>query len=270
MNAPFPTQPSGEADVIERIEQQFEQLEQRFIRLKADARQAMQMSAVGAAATIWAHEFNNLLTAVLNHAKIARDREEPEYTRKALELIIRNAETMVVVSERILNLAARNETPQPVAVSVAEAVKMAVESIGRDPQRDRIQLKMDVPDGLLVWIDPHSLHQILFNLLLNARRALVEKNGGRLEVSAESAGDHVLISIQDTGVGMTPEQIDHAFDQFRSTRQAVSNHQLLRCGGIGLSLCRELIEESDGSIAIESKPGQGTTFRLYLPAAQKS
>lgn len=266
MNAPFPTQPGGEADVIGLIEQQFEQLERRFIRLKADARQAMQLTAVGSAATIWAHEFNNLLTAVLNHARIARERNDPEYTNKALDVIIHNAETMVVVSERILNLAARNESPQPKVVPLAGAVNTALESIGRNPQRDRIQVNVNVPPNLSAWIDPHSLHQILFNLLLNARRALMEKNGGKLVISAEPADERIVLSISDTGVGMSADQIEHAFDRFRSARPAVSDERLLRCGGIGLSLCRELIEESDGSICIESKPGQGTTFRLQLPA----
>ncbi len=268
MSGQFPAH-SGDADVISLIEEQFERIEERFSRLKAETRQAMQFSIMGSAAAIWAHEFNNLVTPILNLSRVALQRQEPQYTEKSLQIIASNAETLIALSERILNLAARNELPKPARVQLSSAVQHAIDALGRDLAKDRISVHIDVPEEFHVWLDPHSLQQILFNLILNARAALVQGGGGRLILQAARSNDRLCLTIQDTGVGMDAAQLEQLFDPFKSTRRVGhGNGEQLRCGGIGLALCRDLVEESDGALSVESQRGKGTTFRVHLPEAK--
>lgn len=269
MSGPFPAHPGGEADVVSLIEEQFERLEERFHRLRAETRQAMQFSAIGSAATIWAHEFNNLITPILNLSKSALDLKDPAYSEKALRIIASNAETLVALSERILNLAARNEAPAPAAVFVKAAVQTAIDALGRDLAKDRIRVTLEVPEDLAAWVDPHSFQQILFNLILNARAAIAQVGEGRLRIHGATSGDRAVISISDTGVGIEPSEMESLFDPFRSSRRTSGPEgSRLRCGGIGLALCKLLIEESEGSLTVESRKGEGTTFRIQLPTGE--
>jgi len=266
MGAGYPRSGSDETGVLALIEAQFEQLEQRFHQLQAEARQAMQFSSLGGAVTIWAHELNNLITPVLNMSRAALELDDPEYTRKALRVIAGNASTIVAMSERILSLAARKDKLQPHDVDLGRAVRGALESLGRDLTKDRIDGHVDVAPELSAWIDPHVLQQVLFNLLLNAREALMRRGGGRLTVQGFATDESVGLAISDNGEGMDAAQIERLFNPFQSTKcNGTPNSPTVRCSGIGLALCRDLIEESNGAITVHSRSGEGTTFRIVLP-----
>ena len=119
--------------------------------------------------------------------------------------------------------------------------------------------------SLKVWSDPLALQQVLFNLFLNAREAMAPSHSGRLTVSARPRDGRVVIEVRDTGVGIDPEMLPDIFDPLK-TSKPIDRRGHLRCGGLGLALCHEIVTENGGSISVNSEPGAGTTFTIILPA----
>ncbi len=253
-------------DLIPEIQRQFSLLEDRFSRLKTEVRQAMQLSALGSATAVWAHELNNLVTPLLSYAQYALGDGDPELMKKSLRITVANAKTIIAMSDRILGLSAQNSAPTPEEVNLGSAVEHAITCLGRNLDKDGITLKVDVPDDLEAWVDPHCLRQVLFNLILNARDAMAKVHGGRLSIRAARDGrDHVLIRMNDTGGGISPDQLDGVFEPFATTKRSTRNGHV-RCGGVGLPLSRQILEECGGRIDVASEPGIGATFTIVLPA----
>ena len=136
----------------------------------------------------------------------------------------------------------------------------------RDLSKDQIRFKCEIEENAKVWGDPLHLQQVFFNLLLNARSALAKQGGGRLGISARGLTNQVLVDIRDNGPGIAPEIKDRLFDPFASTRPS-GGEKRSRCGGLGLALCKDIIEECGGKIAVDSTLGEGTTFTLTLRSA---
>ncbi|RJP35438.1 MAG: hypothetical protein C4547_09550 [Phycisphaerales bacterium] len=251
------------------VQQQFALLEARFRQLKAEVRQAMQLSALGTATAVWAHELNNLITPQISYAQVAlRQDTDVELMRKALRVALANGEAIKAMSERILGLSAQPAGAAPQHVGLRAATEEALECLGRDPSRDGIDVVFHIPDDLSVWADPHSLKQILFNLLLNAREAMASKHGGRLTVRARRQGDdRAMIDVSDTGGGIAPDRIPHIFEPFATSKVTKANGKV-RFGGVGLSLSKQLVEECGGTIQVSSRVGEGTTFSIALPLGE--
>ena len=249
------------------IERQVAKLEERFAQLKAQVRQAQQLSAMGPAAAVIAHEFNNLLSPVLSYAQYALQEDDMELGRKALRITVQNVRVLKAMSERILEVSAA-KTRDAHAVLLRQAVEDAVEGLCRDFAKDGITFKNEVPEEVSVWADPFQLHQVFFNLLLNARDVLAPSRSGRLTVDASVKGQTAVINVRDTGPGIAPEMLDDLFDPFKTTK-ADTRAGRQRCGGLGLALCRDLIEENSGTITVSSKAGAGTTFTIVLPTEKQ-
>ncbi|MFQ5491404.1 MAG: sensor histidine kinase, partial [Phycisphaerae bacterium] len=211
-----------------------------------------------------AHEFNNLMTPVVSYARYALDNDDVELMKKALEMTLKQASTVSAMSERILGLAI-HEGPRPARVPIAEAIKEAAACLCRDPEKDGVTQRVDIPEDLIVWADERQLRQVFFNLLLNARQAIQHRNG-RIIVTAEPADDgRVAINIKDNGCGIDPANLENIFEPFFTTKTGNTNGQK-RGTGLGLPLCKDIIEEQRGQISVQSEPGHGTTFTITLPA----
>lgn len=252
-----------DADHVRLVEQQLDHLERQYRRLMARERQANQVAALGIGTLQWAHELNNLITPALAYARSALQGEDPVFMRKALRVVERNMRTVAVFSERVLSMARRGHTPRPERVDLSRAISEALESIGMDPNRPSIQVEIQIPEGLKAWVDPHALLQVLSNLFLNARAAM-KTAPGRMIVEAQEEEGRVRLSISDTGSGIDPEVLPRVFDLFHHGQDDGVEDET-RCRGIGLALCRELLEENGGTITVESRLGQGTTFHVDLP-----
>jgi len=241
-----------------------QQLQEQFELLKAQVRQAQQLAALGTAAAMIAHEVNNLLTPLRSFAQTAVESDDRELQRKALTVALRDVDTLTAMSERVLHISAA-KPPRRQTVSVREAAENAVATLCRDPAKDGIQLALEVDPSLTVWADPLQLEQVLFNLLLNARNAMAKAHGGRLTVSASGQNERVVVVVRDTGPGISADLLPHVFEPLQTSKPVERNgHQ--RCAGLGLALCRDLVEENGGTIAVSSSGGQGTTFTIELPA----
>lgn len=247
------------------VADQFSKLTAQFETLKAQVRQAQQLASLGTAAATIAHETNNLLTPILSYADYALSSDDPEVMRKALAITSKNIRILVHMSERLLELNAASPTKRE-AVPVRQVVNDALASLCRDLSKDRISLRIDIDDQLVAFADGLQLQQILFNLLLNAKEAMLVESSGRLTITAwQIDEDRVAIRLHNTGPAISPELLPHVFDPLATSKPAARNGRR-RCGGLGLTLCHNLIEENHGSISVSSEPGQGTTFTIVLPA----
>lgn len=187
---------------------------------------------------------------------------------------------------------------------VADVVGEALLCLARDPARDGIELAIDIEPGCRARIDPVSLQQVVLNLLLNAKQAMAPR-GGRLEIRAStwtaadadsipcstwsagtpaprppgaSADTHsrvVRLDVQDTGSGIAPDRLDRVFDAFTSFASDPPDHAQREPAtssrgpggtGLGLTICRRLIQDAGGSITLRSQLGSGTCFTIMLPA----
>lgn len=263
------SQPGGGAGVMDPpvdFEKRVQQLQAQFDVLKAQVRQAQQLAGLGVAAAMIAHEVNNLLTPLRAYAQTALEGNDPELQRKALSVTLRNSEMLMAMSDRVLHIsAAKPADRQP--VRIRNVVEDALATLCRDPAKDGIRFLMDIDPALTAWVDALQLQQVLFNLMLNARNAMAKTHQGKLTVAASRQGDEVTILVRDTGPGIPSDLLPRVFDPLQSSKPVERNGHH-RCSGLGLALCRDLVEENGGSITVTSVEGTGTTFTISLPAHQ--
>lgn len=254
---------SAQAPAIAR---QFAKLEAQFETLKAQVRQAQQLSALGAVAPMIAHEVNNLLTPVLGYAEAASASDDPSLMKKALRVATRNVKILIGMSERLLSIGAAR-TSKRESVILRDVVEEAQASLCRDLIKDGIQFLNKIEPDLRVRADALQLQQVLFNLLLNAREAMLGAHNGLIRISAACDGDRVVLEVHNTGEPIPADLLPHVFDALRSSKPVERNGRA-RCGGLGLALCRDLIEENEGAIRVTSTSEAGTTFVIELPSDQ--
>ena len=248
----------------------------REVHLEKQLRQAQKMEAVGQLAGGVAHDFNNLLQVILGNADLALREIPPEQTAYSdIEQILRAGKRASTLVSHLLAFS-RRQPIQPRVVAIDEQVA-AIEPILRRMISESIELAFAAgAGGGAVYIDPGEIEQILINLAINARDAMPE--GGRLDfrtsvVTIDEAfrddhpwaneGDHVLIEVADTGLGMPPDVVERIFEPFFSTKE------IDKGSGLGLSMVYGIVKRHGGIIEVESEPGEGTTFRLYLPTTDR-
>jgi signal transduction histidine kinase len=239
--------------------------EQRGEAMHRELRQMHRLTVLGTAAATIAHEFNNLMTPVVSYTKYALDTGDTELMKKALSITLRQAAIVTNMSDRILGLAA-NEPHSVRRTEVREVIEDAVACLCRDLGKDGITLNTRVDGDLAILVDSHQIRQVLFNLLINARQA-IGRGAGRITIEASArANDTVSITIRDTGCGIPAENLKSIFEPFVTTKNGQGNDG--RSGvGLGLAVCRDIIEENRGTILVESEVGTGTSFHITLPAA---
>jgi signal transduction histidine kinase len=245
------------------VETHLANLEDRLDLLRAQVRQSQQLASLGTAAATIAHEVNNLLTPILSYAQAALEGGDTELQKKALTVTMKNVQMLVAMADRVLQISAAKPA-EIQAVSVCAAARSAAESLCRDLSKDGIALSIKVDESLTAWADPLQLQQVLFNLFLNARDAMKSLHSGRLTVTAGRDKDRTIIEVQDTGKGVPPDLLPHIFDPLKSSKSTDGNGRE-RCKGLGLALCRDLVEENGGTIDVTSEPGAGTKFTITLP-----
>jgi len=239
--------------------------------LEDQLRQSQKMEAIGRLAGGVAHDFNNLLTAILGHAALAlRGVDKPERLHRRLDEIQRAAQRAAALTQRLLAFS-RKQVLQPRVISANEAVRdmegMLRRLIGEDVE---LVVRLEA-SALTVHADPVQLQQVLMNLVVNARDAM--PRGGRLTLETGSLdaeaprpagapdGPLVVMEVSDTGVGIDAETMKRIFEPFFTTKPPGEGT------GLGLATVYGIVTQSGGHVAVASQPGQGATFRVFLPEA---
>ena len=236
--------------------------QQRIEILEEQLRQAQKMSTVGAIASSTTHEFNNSLTTVINYAKMGLRKTDEETREKAFTKILAAGQRAAKITTGMLSYA-RNSGDRHEPIDLAELVTDLILLVEKDLQKYRVGLETRLAEGVFAAINTSQVQQVLLNLIINARQAMDQ--GGQLTVTVDRHTDDEMaeIMVSDTGSGIPPETLGQIFDPFFSTKHADSQGQ--GGTGLGLSLCREIIEAHQGRIRVESAIGRGTRFMLRLP-----
>lgn len=214
------------------------------------------------------HELRTPLNAILGWANVLRESDKPEDIMEGLEVIERNARAQTQIIEDLLDMSriiSGNVRLDVQRVDLVEVIKSALESVKPMAAGKEIRLS-SVLDSLagLISGDPARLQQVLWNLLTNALK--FTPKGGRVHVVLERVNSHIEISVEDSGLGITPEFLPHVFDRFRQADASTTRSQ--RGLGLGLAIVKNLAELHGGSVRAKSPgPGQGSTFIIALPLA---
>ena len=230
--------------------------------LRQQLLQAQRLSSVGELASSVAHEFNNILATIVNYAKIGQ-RSQPQASQtQAFEKILRGAQRAAALVNSMLGFA-RNNSVHRETTDIVHLVEEVLMLTDKDLGKHRVQVEKKFHGRPTATVVPGQIEQILLNLMINARQSM--QNGGRLrvEVGENAEGDTVEVKIADTGVGIAPDHLRQIFEPFYTTKQPDEHGR--GGSGLGLSVCRQIIEQHHGRIRVESVVGKGSTFTVKLP-----
>ena len=242
-------------------------------RLEQQLRQSQKMEAIGTLAGGIAHDFNNILTAILGHAELMRGQVagQPALQERVLEISKAGARAKDLVAQILTFSRRREQTHIPISLGppIEEALKLLRAAI---PASIEIDAEVD-PALPPVSADATQIHQVVMNLCGNASAAMAGRPGRlrvrctETELDPAAAGDlgvrpgkFVRLTVEDTGCGMPPEVLDRIFDPFFTTKGPGEGT------GLGLSVVHGIVKAHDGAIHVESRVGEGTSFRIYFPA----
>ncbi|MCH7990450.1 MAG: ATP-binding protein [Planctomycetes bacterium] len=246
-------------------DQQVELLQKQIANLQNKLMQSEKMGSVGALASSMTHEFNNILTTIINYAKMGLRHKDNATREKAFNKILSAGQRAAKITTGMLSYV-RNQSDRREATDLVVLIENVLVLVEKDLQIHRVQLQTDFSDRAWADVNANQVQQVLLNLIINARQAM--DGGGRLFVSARINHEDGMaeIAIRDTGSGIPAEKLRKIFDPFFSTKQADAQGQ--GGTGLGLALCREVIEAHKGRIRVESTVGKGTTFTLRFPSVK--
>jgi len=263
-------------------------LRRRTDRILGDARrelgqareqfaQAQKMEAVGQLTGGVAHDFNNLLTVIVGNLDIAQRHLESwtegpaERLRRVINNAMRGAQRATTITQRLLAFS-RKQPLDPKLLNINTLLNGLTDFLRRS-LGETVALDIVIADGLWqVEADPIQLEAAILNLAVNARDAM--SDGGKLTIATSNsvldegycrqfeelvAGEYVQIAVTDTGTGMSKDVLERVFEPFFTTKQVGQGT------GLGLSQVSGFVKQSAGHIEIDSKPGEGTTVKIYLP-----
>ncbi len=248
---------SVDTDITEK-----KSLEQQFLR-------AQRMESLGSLASGIAHDLNNVLTPIVGAAQLLPQTlpNLDDRSRRLLNMLVESSKRGSGLVKQILTFA-RGLDGERTVLQVRHILTEII-SVARQTFPRAIEIEVNYPseDLWMVSVDATHIHQVLMNLFVNARDAM--PNGGTIAASAENIvidadyiqlplGSYILITIADTGMGMTRDMLDRIFDPFFTTKETGT--------GLGLSTVLGIVKAHGGAIEVESEVGCGTSFKIYLPA----
>ncbi|WP_425396834.1 sensor histidine kinase [Aeoliella sp.] len=243
-------------------------LEQQLQMAKQQLRESQSMAALGELASTTTHEFNNVLTTILNYAKMGLRHTDDATRTKALQKILGAAERANKITNSVLGLA-RNRSTDPAPTSLQELVDETLVLLERELMKYRVSVERNFAEVPKAMVVGNQIQQVLLNLLTNARQAMPQGGQVILTLAHETSSDFIELTVRDTGSGIPADQLPKIFDQGFSTKKG-PDETGKGGAGLGLSACREIIESHGGRIRVASTVGRGTAFTLKLPVASEA
>jgi len=232
--------------------------------LKSQLLGLQHLASMGTVSYMIAHEINNLLTPLKSYASFAlTELDDRGLTEKALQKVVSNCERTTKIMDSMLALANGKTQPED-GVRLRFLIEEIFTCLCRDFGKDGITVDIRVPDELTICGVPVQIQQVLMNLILNARDAMLPR-GGILTIDATNRAGSVEITVADTGTGIEPANLENVFDMFFTTKADKRSAAENSGAGLGLAFCKMIIEKHKGSVSVESKPGNGSTFKISLP-----
>jgi signal transduction histidine kinase len=232
--------------------------------LKSQITQLQTLANVGTTTYMVAHEINNLLTPLGSFAELAlKHPDDKALIEKALQKAVRNCEQASKIMESMLAVA-DGETQDKKNISLMTLVQEVFACLCRDFAKDRITVNIEIAEDLNVCGVPVQIQQVLMNLILNARDAMLP-HSGLLTIKARDTDTEVQIEVADTGCGINQADLENIFEPFFTTKNNKNSPSRRSGAGLGLVFCKRIIDEHGGSISVQSKPTEGTAFKITLP-----
>ena len=250
------------------LHKRLETQQDRNAQLMSHVKQLQPLANIGTISAIIAHEINNILTPLGSYAQLAlKNPDDNALKDKALQKVVHNSRRASEILESILGMA-NGESQLKKRCLLSGLVDDVFTCMVRDFSSDGINAKIDIDGELAVFVIPVQFQQVLMNLILNARKAMLP-GGGVLNIKARNGGESTVIEISDTGCGIKKDDMENIFQPFFTTRTADS--AIIGSGaGLGLVFCKEIIEAHEGYISVKSEVGAGTTFEIVLPCRRQA
>ena len=260
-------------DWAHTLEQKVERRTQELRRAQAETMRGEKLASVGLLASGVAHELNNPLTGILTFSHLVRQKMPDKSTdAEDMDLVIRETKRCAAIIKRLLDFA-REKQPEKKFTDLNQVIDDTVRIVEQPAHLRDIEIALDLDRTLPpIWIDADQIKQVIMNMLVNAQHAVEEK--GNITVSTRRSQDPrapatepkpmVAISIVDTGCGILEANLRRIFDPFFTSKDVGKGT------GLGLSVSHGIVEAHGGLIEVESKVGEGSTFRVFLPLTPPS
>jgi two-component system, NtrC family, sensor kinase len=255
---------------VHTLEEKVNERTQELRLAEAEVARGEKLASIGQLAAGIAHELNNPLTGVLTFTHLLR-KKMPDGSQDAedLDLVIRETRRCASIIRRLLDFA-REKTPEKALVNLNGLIEETVRFVERSAALQQIEIAMDLDADLPpLFVDADLIKQVLMNILVNAQQA-IEEHGKivvescvkrrRLAGTSTEPGPVVEIAISDNGCGIPKANLQRIFDPFFTSKEVGKGT------GLGLSVSYGIVRSHGGEIEVESTEGEGTTFRIYLPA----
>lgn len=252
------SQSPSDASLIERQAKEIEILKRRLL-------EAQKLTAMGELVSTTTHEFNNVLMAVINYARMGLRHQDEQTRNNCFEKIAAAGDRAAKITTGVLAMA-KNRGDRMEPTDLSKIVDDTIVLLERELRKYRIELEFQNDNAPLAMANGNQIQQVLLNLMINARQAM--PHGGRLilKLSYDKANNTVDLLVRDHGTGIPTDQLPHIFDAFYTTKTGPD--ETGKGGtGIGLAACRDIIEAHQGKIRVQSTVGMGTAFTIRIPAA---
>ena len=242
------------------LEQKVAERTQALRLAQAEAMRGEKLASVGLLAAGIAHELNNPLTGVLTFSSLLR-KKVPDASPEAedLDLVIGETKRCAAIIRRLLDFA-REKAPEKKFADLNRLIEDTARIVERPAHLTDIDIGLELDPALPpVWVDADLFKQVIMNMLVNAQHAIEKKGAITVRTGLRRGSDMAEISIIDTGCGIPEKNLPRIFDPFFTTKGVGKGT------GLGLSVSHGIVEAHGGTIEVESREGEGTTFRVLLP-----
>ncbi len=243
-------------------------LQEQVEALKQQLAHMQKLTALGELVSTTTHEFNNVLMTIINYAKLGLRHKDAATREKAFDKILGASNRAARITNGILGMA-RNRSAAMESTDLKQIVEDTLLLLERELNKYHVTVEKQFQDVPLCSANANQIQQVLLNLLINARQAM--PNGGRIliRLGHDSQSDMIELLVRDYGCGIPADKLPRIFEPFYTTK---SGPDASGKGGtgLGLSLCRDIMEAHQGRIRVDSSVGKGTAFTLRIPATAKT